>query len=849
VQHAHQKGIIHRDLKPSNVLVADEGGSEDQHERKRPAFPDDHPQSTIPQQPCPKVIDFGIAKATQMELIGQTVFTQVNQIVGTPASMSPEQLTVSGADVDTRSDVYSLGVLLYELLTGKTAFERQELLRGGLEEMHRVIREKIPVRPSTWLRTLVAEEQTALARRRRTEASKFVHLLRGDLDWIVMKCLEKDRARRYETASGLALDIQRHLDGEPVQARPPSVAYRTHKFVRRNSLAVTAAAAVFATLLVGIVLTSVGFIRANRQKQRADREAKSVRTVSYGANLRSAIYLNDIVGNGGRALQALSNCPVELRDWEWDYVRSRCDQTHRVLAQGLDDVRNAVFTPDGTKVLSCRLSGLYQLWDFQSARELARFQMKPVSAEEYPLSLMIMRGPRFTPDAKRVVLFDPARIVVWNLSTGEPLQTFTNLRPMGVSIGSNEFLSLDWLDAQAGKAVIWDHVANQRRTALDLPPEGTFGVELSPDGKWLISGGGGGTLVGDPTWIEFRHVATGKLERRVMTSHFFPMTDVVWNQDRHLLATVSFDVRAKVFDLHAPGGSGPAHVFHPAGTLTLSAAALSHDGRRLAAGSTSSDILIWNLSPSSTNAEPSRLAGHASKIESLCFSPDDRWVLSTSLDGSIRVWGTEPYLPADYELVQQVVKDVVFSPDGRCLVSVGTDGVVRLWDGVTGEEMGAVGAAGVPVQEVAYSPDGSSLAMLERQSGQVTLWDTATWHRRLMVQAPPTPVERIAFAGASLAGYASSNRVCLWDAKEGTLKTQYSLSQMEATASAVAFSTKGKLLAVSLDNSPGEVRVYHLMTGQLRWVLRGSKSMIEALAFNRDATQLAAGSADTTAMV
>jgi serine/threonine protein kinase len=193
IQHAHQKGIIHRDIKPSNVLVTLHDGV-----------------------PVPKVIDFGIAKATQQDLTDKTIHTQFHQFVGTPAYVSPEQAEMSGLDIDTRSDIYSLGVLLYELLTGSTPFDAKELMASGLDAMRKTIREQEPMRPSTRVATLGADQLTSTARRRSSDASKLLRQLEGDLDWIAMKCLEKDRARRYETASGLAADLKRHLgNGRP----------------------------------------------------------------------------------------------------------------------------------------------------------------------------------------------------------------------------------------------------------------------------------------------------------------------------------------------------------------------------------------------------------------------------------------------------------------------------------------------------------------------------------------------------------------------------------------------------------------------------------------------------------
>jgi serine/threonine protein kinase len=248
VQHAHQKGIIHRDIKPSNILVTLHDG-----------------------KPVPKVIDFGIAKATEQKLTEKTLFTAFEQFIGTPAYMSPEQAEMSGLDIDTRSDIYSLGVLLYELLTDHTPFDAKTLLAAGLDGMRRIIREEEPVRPSTKISTLEAEEQTTVARRRQIQGPKLVHQVRGDLDWIVMKCLEKDRTRRYETANGLTNDLQRHLASEPVEARPPSNVYRFQKLVRRNKLAFAAAGAVTAALIIGLGLSTWLFFRERDSRLRAEK--------------------------------------------------------------------------------------------------------------------------------------------------------------------------------------------------------------------------------------------------------------------------------------------------------------------------------------------------------------------------------------------------------------------------------------------------------------------------------------------------------------------------------------------------------------------------------------------------
>lgn len=251
VQHAHQKGIIHRDLKPSNILVTSHDG-----------------------MPVLKVIDFGVAKATEGRLSDLSIYTRFQQMIGTPLYMSPEQAEMSGLDVDTRADIYASGVLLYELLTGHAPFDAQTLAKAGYDEMRRMIREQEPKKPSTALDTMAQEKLTAVAHHRSSEPPKLVHAIRGDLDWIVMKCLEKDRTRRYETASALATDIQRHLANEPVNARPPSAGYRFRKLVRRNKLAVSAASAVAAALIIGFTVAIRMYFRESAARERATQAEK-----------------------------------------------------------------------------------------------------------------------------------------------------------------------------------------------------------------------------------------------------------------------------------------------------------------------------------------------------------------------------------------------------------------------------------------------------------------------------------------------------------------------------------------------------------------------------------------------
>ncbi len=310
VQHAHQKGVIHRDIKPNNVLVTLVDGA-----------------------PTPKIIDFGVAKAISTPLTAQTVYTEFRRLIGTPAYMSPEQLELSAQDVDTRADVYALGVVLYEMLSGRLPFDAEALLKRGLAEMQRVVRETDPPRPSARVSTMAGGERSVVAARRATDPERLSPALRGDLDWIVMRAIDRDRRRRYDTAEALGAELRRHLDGEPVLARPPSRAYAVSKFVGRHQAAVAAGLSVVLALLLGLAAALWGFASATRDRNRAtearaaaeqqsalraEAEARALRR-EYAAKLSLA---DDIIHRGVSAegVELLSSTAAQLRGWEWRHV-------------------------------------------------------------------------------------------------------------------------------------------------------------------------------------------------------------------------------------------------------------------------------------------------------------------------------------------------------------------------------------------------------------------------------------------------------------------------------------------------------------------------------------------------
>lgn len=644
VQHAHQRGIIHRDLKPSNILV-------ELHDVT----------------PVPKVIDFGIAKATGQQLSERTVYTRFVQMLGTPLYMSPEQATLSGLDIDTRSDIYSLGVILYELLTGSTPFDQAVLSQEGPDEMRRIIREVDPLRPSQKISTLQADQLQTVCDQRQVDPHSLSNSISRELDWVVLQAMEKDRERRYESASEMAADLQRYLNNEAVLACPPSLGYQARKFASRNKVAIVTAAIVTLSLLVGTAVATWQAIIANQERNRANEAAarfleesrrseeksrianqERMRAESaeqahrqqtelaenslYASAIRMA-YRHKQSGDDEQAVRLLDTWiprpgTPDRRGVEWYLLKKQLQTSGTDMMRLPGDVSCVRASPDGSYLVAATNQGVVQRCRLTDQSQLPNWDS----------GLADVRRMEFSPDGK--------------------------------------FLALISYEAAA---VLIDTTTGQVRLRCPTPENASKNADVCfVQGKLLTSGNSG--LVSIWNLDEF------KLERiwDTKTPMVLDMaTTPAYGGVYLAVDNPDVSVRSKIYRVpNLADGQFDREIPLSINSSTL---AISPDGKHFAVGGTDGDIVLWDLD---------RNDGFAAwqlteKINELDFSPDGMYLAAAERSGVVHVWNWRhmkepvetslPELHRHWQAHPRPARTVIFASDSRYLFSSGVDGRVIQW--------------------------------------------------------------------------------------------------------------------------------------------------------------------------
>jgi WD40 repeat protein/serine/threonine protein kinase len=857
IQHAHQKGIIHRDLKPSNVLVG-----------------------LYDNEPVPKVIDFGVAKAAGPKLTEATLFTGFGTVIGTPEYMSPEQAQLDNLDIDTRSDIYSLGVLLYELLTGSPPFTKKELEKAGLLETLRVIREQEPKKPSTMLST--AAGLPTLAANRGTEPAKLTKLMRGELDWIVMTALDKDRNRRYQTANALVMDLERYLADEPVLACPPSKGYRFRKFARRNKAALVTASAVALTVLVTVAVSTVLIWRANQNLQEAlVREQRD----SYFHRITLA-HRELSADNLGGALKYLDECPEDLRGWEWHYLM-RLGRDEPLVIRGKTEVNSLAFSANGKHLVAACGDGSIKIWDTGTRKLVRNFEN---THGRYVSSVA------FHPSGTRVASVGADhRVKVWDIAnpTGPPVfnRPCDAIHLYGTAYAAA--FSPDGSQLAAGSAGVvnlWDWSNDRILHTLPGHEKRPISVAFSRDGQRLASGDWLGA-------VRLWDTTTGRLVRTLTETQetHHPVSALAFGPDGKRLATASFRCRVDLWDTAT--GELIRSLPHSWRGLVLGVA-FSRDGFRIASAGEEKMVHVWDAA---TGREVLTLRGHTGNCGCVAFSPDGHRLASASTDGTIRVWDATPRRrDEDQEVARTLrhhnneVRTLAVSPDGR--VVSGGDAPAKVWDPQTGlvtaefpghrivvfclawrPDGQRIASAGVDqglftvevwdpqngqvdftLREalpgdseffsVAFSPDGRFLVM-GRANGKLQVWDAQTQKVRLLLGTHRRAIRGVVFSpdGLHLASASTDGEIKIWDATRLDKEQKASAivrGRVHGPSLNLAFSPDGNRLATGGEENT--VKIWDVQTGRELRSLSGHHGDIYALAFSRDGRWLASAGEDST---
>jgi WD40 repeat protein len=790
-------------------------------------------------------------------------------------------------------------VLLYELLVGQTPFSAKEMMEGGLDALRRIIREREPQRPSTTLNTLAGDARTTAGKRRQTAVDQLVHQLQGDLDWIVMKCLEKDRVRRYDTANGLAADVQRYLANEPVVARPPSAGYRFTKTFQRNKLAFAAAGAIALALIAGITVSTWQAVRATRARQaaeqaqaaelaqkrlaldkqqeaesaqqRAEASEKRASDLLYSAklNLAQVAYEQSNFGRVHELLEDTRDHPK--RSFEWHYWQRQLHGESRILRGISGEVYRVAFSPDATRVAAHGLTHLI-VWDAASGRELLNIPAPhPNFGDRFHYSSKVT----FSPDGKQILMLAQDGLEVRDAFTGTSLfrlkgASAGNYAPDGrviasvIALGPEPCIAL-W-DAKTG-----DRMHTFRRVASDQ--ETLRSARFTSDGRALLLSTTGGVSLLDAT--------TGELIRVIIDTPMWDYPTVYLSHDgTRMLESDRFGGNGFVLDATKP--QGQPEEFPGFGGIV--SAEFSPDDRWLVATSRDRTARIIDLN---TRNVIRSLKGHWGELHDVALSRDGRWVATASADGTVRIWDWEtrqnPHLvgmkvggllsPDERLLLEMTLEGATlrefatgkvlrefflhpsndyigtwaagFSPDGTRVVTGSYQGTADVFDVATGARVFNLFTNATP-RGVVYSPDGTKI--LTASKGGARTWDANTGRPLLLFSVGDSEMSPAIFSpnGRQVATTADPTGTQIWDAETGSLLRTLEPGGRDWNATeALAYSPDGRHLA--LGQSDGLVTIWNVTTGDKVVTLSGHTKGITSVQYSADGKRILTASVDKSA--
>jgi WD40 repeat protein/serine/threonine protein kinase/TPR repeat protein len=808
VQHAHQKAIIHRDLKPANILVVEVDGIA-----------------------VPRIIDFGLAKAITRQRTEETLFTQFGQFMGTPGYISPEQVDPNIRDVDTRTDVYSMGAILCVLLTGLLPFEAKRSHKPALDVWLRQLREQEPPPMSAKLASDPQHTSQAAAARS-TDRKQLIRMLRGDLQWIVSKALERERERRYGSPAELAADLRRYVNDESVLARPQSAGYQLRKFIRRNRLA-TAVAGMLAVL--ALAAAAAGLIAVRKQHE-AEFQAARVRQAQSRLLTQAAAQRlkdSDVAAAQGIILEVLRNpefeqTPTPAAIHVFQDVRAG-DAQIAVLAGHGSYVNAGVFSPDGTRVVTASDDKTARIWDARTGVEIIAI----VGHRGY------VNTATFSPDGARIVTASDDRTAgIWNARTGERIASLSGHGDVVESAIYSPDGSRIVTASDDQTARIWDARTGAQLTVLSGHTGYVYGAAYSPDDTRIV------TASADRT-ARIWDAHTGA-QLVVLAGHSGYVNAAAFSPDSARVVSVSEDNIARIWDAY----TGAPLVMLSGHTGPIYCAAFSPDGKRIVTTSRDRTVRIWNAL---TGAQLAVFAGHRDRVSSGAYSPDGTRIITTSFDQTARIWDAS----IGHELVvlshNGYVHSASYSPDGTRIVTGSGDSTSRIWDARTGMQIAVLTGHGDRVTSAVYSPDGMHLVTGSIDKS-ARIWDLSTGAQPRVLAASGRAyvmsggyVYGVAYSpdGTRIATASTDQTARIWDASTGALVLV--LSGHRGYVYGVAFSPDGTRIATaSADKS---ARIWDARTGVQLAILSGHDDRVNSIAYSPDGTRIVTGSDDRTARV